>query len=87
MPNIKEIRAFLALVVVQYLPSAPTVSDWANDLYIRLAEKMDEVRLVEIVTAQMLLEEGQWLHPNFAANRIYHLMNRLGQDTTGHIGY
>jgi hypothetical protein len=85
--DIAAIRAFLAQVVTQYEQTAPTVSRWADELYIRLGEDLSCVRVVELVTAAALFEEGQWEHPNFAASRIYHLMESLGQDVTGHAGF
>ena len=85
--DIKAIRKYLSHIVVQYEITAPTVSRWADDLYIRLNEDLYNVRVIEIVQAQLLLEEGAWEHPNFAANKIYKLMHELGQDTTGHAGY
>ena len=87
MIDIKVIRKFLETVVFQYEKSASTVSGWADDLYIRLGEDTSSVRVNELITAQSLLQEGQWENPNYAANRIYHLMDSLGQDTTGHLGF
>lgn len=85
-----DIRHFLENVVKYYEQSSPTVSFWANDLYIRLDEELDDVRLSEVLTAQSLNKEGAidgWMEPSLAANTIYKLMNRLGQDTTGHAGF
>ena len=81
------IRQFLVLVVRQYEKSAPTVSQWADDLYVKMDESIRDVRIVELMQAQALLEDGIWEHPSYAANRIYHLMSDLKQDTTGHAGY
>jgi len=87
MIDIDALLTFLARVVAQYEQSAPTVSKWADDLYMRLSDDMYSVRLIEVVTAQRLLEDDQWEHPNYAANRLYHLMEEVGQITTGHAGY
>ena len=87
MINLKALRDFLARVVMQYEKSAPTVSRWADDLYIRVGEDIRSIQLVELLQAQALLENGQWEQPNYAANRIYKLMDSLGQDVTGHAGF
>ncbi len=85
--DIKSSHKFLEVVVRQYEKSAPTVSRWADDLYIRLHDDIRHVLLIELITAQSLLEENTWVHPHLAANRIYKLMEEPGQDTTGHAGY
>ena len=87
MIDIIAIRQFLAEIVFHYETSAPTVSRWADDLYIRLGEDVSGVRVSEIVTAQKLTIDGQWALPTYAANMIYHAMDALGQDTTGHAGF
>jgi hypothetical protein len=70
-----------------YEKTAPTVNDYLDDLYIRLNESPDTVVMSELTFVASLLEEGQWMQPNYAANRHYHLMNRLGRDTTGLAGF
>ena len=85
--DIIAIRQFLAEVVMHYEHSAPTVSRWADDLYIRLGEDVSGVRVSEIVTAGKLTINEQWALPNWAANIIYKQMDALGQDTTGHAGF
>lgn len=87
MIDIEAIQAFLARVVSYYEKTAPTVSAYADDLYIRLSDDLYSVKLIEVMRVQALLEGDIWEHPNLAANRIYSLMNALGQDTTGHAGY
>jgi len=81
------IRSELEAVAGHYDKAAPTVCDWANGLYARLNDEPDSVRLVELLAVERFREAGQWENPNVAANRIYKLMHRLGQDTTGHAGY
>lgn len=85
--DFKAATKFVSEVVHHYEKSAPTVSAWADDLYIRLNENTASVTLNELLQCQALLEEGGWMQPNYAANKIYHLMDRLGQDTTGHAGF
>lgn len=85
--DVKAIQQFLAEVVRHYETSAPTVSRWADDLYIRLNEDIYSVTFGEVLRAQTLRENGIWEHPNFAANRVFHLMTVLKQDTTGYAGF
>ena len=82
------LRQSLTTVCEHYERSAPTVAAWANDLYIRMGEKPDDVRLSELTTVSALYNPADgWMPANLAANTVYKLMSRLGQDTTGHAGY
>lgn len=81
------IRGELEAVAGHYDKSAPTVCDWANDLYARMGDSPDSVRLSELLAVSGFREGSVWEQANIAANRIYKLMTRLGQDTTGHAGY
>ncbi len=79
---------FAEPAVVHYRESAPTVSRYLDDLYIRVRTgEGAPVLLDEILTVQRLYESEQYLEPNHAANLIYKLMSRLGMDTTGHAGF
>jgi len=71
-----------ATVSQVYEKSAPTVTEWAEWLY---AAKDREVTLEDLFTLQQLATE---LPPaNYAANQVYHLMERQGKSTVGHIGF
>jgi len=87
MFDLNTIRAYLAHVVAFYEESAPTVSQWADDLYVRLGDNPREVKLGEIMAALSLREDTVWLHPNYAANFIFKTMHEYGQDVTGHFGF
>ncbi len=87
MIDLEAIQAFLVRVVEHYEKMAPTVSRWADSLYIRLSDDIYSVWLVELLQAQALLENDHCEHPNLAANCVYKLMTALGQDTRGHAGY
>lgn len=79
-------RALEALVFL-YEQSAPTVSRWADGLYRRLhGDEEGEVLLSEVRAVEELAGLGGAL-PNQAANVVFKLMRRLGQDTTGHAGF
>ena len=81
----QEIQKALVAICGHYEKTAPTVADWADDLYIRMNEEPDSVRLTELNVAVDLAALD--LQPNYAANRVYKLMSRLGMDTTGHAGF
>jgi hypothetical protein len=85
--DLDAISKHLCTVAAHYELSAPAVSHWADTLYMTMQEDLGNVTLREVITASALLEEGQWEQPNFAANRIYKLMESKKQDTTGHAGF
>ena len=78
---------YITEVCGQYERTAPTVCEFADDLYRRLNDDADSVRVSEVLCMSNMREEGIWLQPNFAANTVYKLMSRLGQDTTGQAGF
>ena len=84
---LQAIQEQLTAVADHYDKTAPTVTEWANDLYIRINESPETVRLPELTMLSRFAEEGIWLQPNYAANQVYHLMHRLGMDVTGHVGF
>lgn len=85
--DLEAINQHLTNVVRQYKTSAPTVSQWANQLYMTLQEDTGKVTVREIFAASALREEGQWEQANMAANRIYKLQEVMKQDTTGQAGF
>jgi hypothetical protein len=81
-----ELISFLEAACAYYEKSAPTVNEYLKDLYIRI-DDMKAVDLREIRFVQRLKENSTWMHPNYAANQTYHLMDELGMKTTGHAGF
>lgn len=79
--------AFIEHAVRQYEKSAPTVAAYLEALYIRLNKEPKTVVVSELVFLPSLYEEAIWMHPNYAANAVYKLQTRLGQDTAGHFGF
>lgn len=77
------LNEYLTAVVEQYEHSAPQVSRWADDLYIRVFNAPETVVLTELIAALNLHADGVWAQANYAQNRILKLRDRLGQDTTG----
>lgn len=84
--DFKKCETYLAEVCEQYEKTAPTVSEYADSVYRRLTQKMP-VNVWEILELRQLLDVDGWEQPNYAANRVYHLMTRLGLDTTGQAGF
>lgn len=84
--EIHRLQHFLNGCCDQHETTAPTVQDYCDDLYQRVSEGKP-VLLTELLTIDNLQENGVWEHPNGAANRIYKLKDRLGQDTTGDLGF
>lgn len=72
----------VCVLLDRYEKSAPTVAEWADWLY---AAKDSEVTLEDLFILQELA--GEELQANYAANRIYHLMERQGKSTVGHAGF
>lgn len=83
--NVSQLESLLTEICSYYEMTAPTVSEWADDLYRRLSQP-DEITLSEIYYAESLCRDG-WEQPNVAANRHYKLMHRLKRDTTGMAGF
>lgn len=77
--------AHLIAAAEHYEKTAPAVADWVDDLYRRMRDhdQVQTVLYVEILAALQLFGPETWEHPNYAQNRIYKLLSRLGRDTTG----
>lgn len=82
-----EFSRFLELACGHYEKSAPTVADWIDCLYRRIGSDPSQVCLSEILFAQRLQENGEWMLPNYAANGLIHLFQRIGRETTGMIDH
>ncbi len=85
--DLQPIFARLTEACDHYQTSAPTVCEWANDLYIRIGEQPERVTLRELLFVERLVEDECWMQPNYAANALYHVQCALGQDVTGHAGF
>lgn len=85
--DLDALDQYLTAVVEHYERNAPRVSRWANELYVRVNEAPERVTLAELRGALALCEAGVWEHPNYAQNRIYKMLDRLGQDTTGWLDF
>jgi hypothetical protein len=81
------IDGFCCAACEQYRKTAPTVCEWVDGLYVRMQDAPERVSYFELLHLYRLRVEGQWEPANYAANRIYKVMDRLGQDTTGHAGF
>jgi hypothetical protein len=84
--NFEEIEQRIADAANEYEKKAPTVRTYLEDLCERM-NSLDKVRLSEIRFLESLCEEGLWMQPNYAANCLYKLMDRIGMSTVGHLGF
>jgi hypothetical protein len=83
-----EFLDYLTRVCDHYEKTAPTVSDYADDLYRRTSQAPETVILLEVLKiTEIHNSESGWQQPNHAANRVYHLLQTLGRDTTGQAGF
>jgi hypothetical protein len=82
-----KLNRFIEEASTYYEKSAPPLDDYLDNLYRRLQSKLLDVNLREITFVESLRSDGEWMQPNYAANRLYHLMESLGLDTTGHAGF
>lgn len=87
MIDMGAVRQRIKQAVNHYEHSAPTVAEYLNRLYIRINEEPAGVRLPELLFVSRLNEDFLWMHPNYAANTLYHMMHRLGMSTVGHAGF
>lgn len=69
-----------ATTVRNFEKTAPLVSNWADWLY---QAKDKEITLADL----HLLNQVNEMQPNYACNRLLHLFNDLGRDTTGMLGF
>ena len=80
--NRKNFDAILSGLSERYEKSAPTVSEWAEWLF---TAKDHEITLADVHLASEVWKANT--QPNYAANAVYHLSERLGRVTTGHAGF
>lgn len=81
-------KQFLAEAVKHYAESAPRLSEWLEEMYIRLGEEdWKTITLEEIQQIQYLYADECWLGAEWAQNNIYRLLNRMGKDTTRIAGF
>lgn len=83
MFDFKAFEKHIQAALDQYEKTAPPLARYLDDLYVRVSGNAPDVRLIELRFAGSLLEEGTWLHPNTAQNRLFHLLHGIGRDTTG----
>jgi len=81
------IEEFCAQACAQYRETAPVTARWVDAIYMRLQDAPEAVSYFELMQMYRLREAGHWEQGNFAANRAYKVMQRLGQDVTGLAGY
>lgn len=81
-------KQFLAEGVKHYEQNAPRLSNWLDEMYMRLGEEdWKTITLEEIQQIQYLYADGCWLNAANAQNNIYRLLNRMGKDTKAIAGF
>lgn len=86
--SVDKFKQFLAEGVKHYEQSAPRLSNWLEEMYIRLGEEgWKTITLEEIQQIQYLYADDCWLAAEWAQNNIYRLLNRMGKDTTKIAGF
>lgn len=86
--SVEKFKKFLEEAVKHYAQSAPRLSTWLDEMYIRLGEEdWKTITLVEIQQIQYLHVDDCWLAAEWAQNNIYRMLNRQGKDTTKIAGF
>lgn len=86
--SVEKFKQFLAEAVRHYEQSAPRLSSWLDEMYIRLGEpEWKTITLEEIQQIQYLYVDDCWLAAEWAQNNIYRMLNRMGKDTTKIAGF
>lgn len=88
--DISAAKRFIMVALLHYTErqSPAWFTDWLNDLYIRLREESRAITLDELLTLSSLEEtSGQLMPEPLAVNTVYKMLDRLGRDTSGIIGY
>jgi hypothetical protein len=84
----EEVRRLAEGACLHYEKSAPTVSRWADRLFVMVDEEPEHVSFLEVLALFKVMDaDGSPMSPQFAANYVYKIMDKLGQDTTGHAGF
>lgn len=79
---------FLRSAAKQYKDAPAWFMNWLDDVCVRLNDSWRSITLDEVCTLQSLYyQNGQWMPEPLACNTIYKLLDRLGRDTTGILGY
>jgi hypothetical protein len=92
MPNtfldISAARRFIQVALLRYDQAPAWFENWLNGLYTRLGDNARSVTLDEMLTLSSLEEtSGQFMSEPLAMNTVYKMLDRLGRDTSGIIGY
>jgi hypothetical protein len=78
MIDFEQINEKLTQACIYYEKTAPVVSRWADDLYMRINDNPREVKLGEIIILNQLFGDGGLIPPNYAQNIIYKHLESIG---------
>ena len=87
MIDIDNIMTELQTICFHYEKSSPAVSQWADDLYIRLQENPKVILLGELLIINHLQTSEGLMPANYAQNILYHLLDSLELSTVGMIDF
>ena len=73
------------LALTEYEKTAPVVYSWIESVYANVTN--GEATLRDLLMLEALLEDGVWMHPLTASNRVYRHLHTSGKDTTGMAGF
>jgi hypothetical protein len=87
--NTDTLQAFIQDACIHYEKSSPAVSNYLDNLYIRVSEDTQHVSLFELLRTHQLydVESEQWMNPNLAQNTVYKTLDILEMNTTGMIDF
>ena len=82
------VKELLTACCIHFEKTAPIVSQWADDLYIRIQENTSLVTLKELITINLLSDDfNNWINANYATNIVYKCVESLKQDCTGMLSF
>ena len=78
----RKIREFIEEAASHYSKQKPEPApllDWLDDVYIRLAEKPEELSVRELMQVFRLHECGEWEQQAYAVNRAFKAVRSTGR--------
>jgi hypothetical protein len=85
--DIDAARLFAECAAKHYEKAPGWLFNWLDEMYIRLGENWGPITLDELATLAKLQDGEYWLAEQYTCNTVYKLLDRLGRDTTGIMGY
>ena len=80
MFDIRLVENMIEDACAHYAESAPLLSEYLDELYMRVMDKPESVSLFEIMTVSSLSADGSYKNANYAQNTYYKMLDILGRD-------